>query len=136
MIQVITGPPCSGKSTYINQEAKAGDIIIDMDKLAIALSPEGTQPFEYGDKTRQVARAARAAAVRKALEIAQGERRLGVYIIHTDPAPNERMMYRAANGKIVEMTTDKATCLQRLKNRPAQNQAIARKVIEDYFAKR
>jgi predicted kinase len=35
MITVVTGPPCGGKSTYIQDNAKDGDIIIDMDRLKL-----------------------------------------------------------------------------------------------------
>jgi predicted kinase len=136
MIVIVTGPPCSGKSTYISDNAKDGDIIIDMDRLALALTVEGASPFEYGDKIRKVARAARAAAVKVALKGPQGERYLGVWIIHTDPAPDARMAYRAAGGRIVEMETSKQVCLERLRSRPEQNQTIARSVIDEYFSKR
>jgi dephospho-CoA kinase len=134
MITIVTGPPCSGKSTYIRQHAKAGDIVIDMDRLALALTAEDTKPFEYSDKVRKIARAARGAAVREALAIAQGERYLGVYIIHTDPSPDQRMMYRAANARVVEVNPGKEVCLERLKSRPPENQQIARKVIDEYYA--
>jgi dephospho-CoA kinase len=134
MITIVTGPPCSGKSTYIREHAKAGDIVIDMDRLALALTAEDTKPFEYSDKVRKIARAARGAAVREALAIAQGERYLGVYIIHTDPSADQRMMYRAANARVVEVNPGKEVCLERLKSRPPENQQIARKVIDEYYA--
>jgi predicted kinase len=136
MITIVTGPPCSGKSTHIRNNAKPGDIIIDMDRLALALTVEGTSSFEYSDKIRQVAMKARQAAVITAIAVAQGERRLGVWIIHTDPNPEQRRGYRASGASFVEMPTSKAECLKRLKERPPQNQLIARKVIDDYFAKR
>lgn len=136
MITIVTGPPCSGKSTFITTNAKPGDLIVDMDRIALALSVEGTNPFEYSDKVRAVAMKARQAAVAEAVKVAQGERRLGVWIIHTDPSPEQRRGYRAAGAKFVEMDTPKKVCLERLTKRPAQNHVIARKVIEDYFAKR
>lgn len=136
MITIVTGPPCSGKSTYIRENAQPGDIIIDMDRIALALTTEGTSPFEYSDKLRSVAMKARQAAVTAAIQVAQGERYLGVWIIHTDPNLEQRRGYRAVNARIVEMDTSKATCLERLKQRPSQNQAVAKKVIDEYFAKR
>lgn len=136
MITVVTGPPCSGKTTYINEHCQPGDLIIDMDRIALALLPEGTSPFEYNEKVRRVAMMARKAAVKEAIFQAQGERRWGVWIIHTDPTPDDRMGYRAANARIIEMQTPKAECLRRLRERPEQNQKIARKVIDEYFAKR
>lgn len=37
MLHVITGAPCSGKSTYIKEHAKDGDMIVDMDDIALVL---------------------------------------------------------------------------------------------------
>lgn len=136
MITVVTGPPCGGKSTLIADSSNSGDIVVDMDRLALALTTPDVQPFEYDARVRAVARAARKAAVTEALKVGQGERRLGVWIIHTDPSPDERRAYRALGAHIVEANPGKAECLRRLQSRPKQNYAIARKVIDDYFSKR
>lgn len=34
MLTVITGAPCSGKSTYLGQHARPDDIVIDFDAIA------------------------------------------------------------------------------------------------------
>ncbi len=34
---VVLGPPCSGKSTYVTKRVMAGDIVIDVDRIARAL---------------------------------------------------------------------------------------------------
>lgn len=36
-ITVVMGPPCSGKTTYVRQNARPGDIIVDFDSLAFAM---------------------------------------------------------------------------------------------------
>ena len=136
MLTVVTGPPCGGKSTFVAENCKPGDIIIDMDRLALALSPEGTKPFEYGEATRLVARQARKAAVNAALGVAQGQRRMGVWVIHTDPSNDERSVYRFAGARFVEMNPGRLECLRRLKSRPLMNQQRVREVIDVYFEKR
>lgn len=136
MITVVTGPPCGGKSTFIKNNAKPGDIVIDMDEIARAFIFGETKNHDYSDKVRQVARAARNAAVKQSLLVAQGERRLGIWIIHTDPGQDARAMYRSAGARFVEQNPGKAICLERLKDRPVANQTIARKTIDEYFAKR
>jgi len=133
VIEIVTGPPCGGKSTYINERAKPGDIIIDMDRIALALTTEGTDPFTYSDRIRQVAFKARAAAVAEALQVAQGERYQNVFIIHTDPSPDQRAAYRSAGGRIVECDPGKEEALRRVANRPIQNHAIAKKFINEYY---
>jgi hypothetical protein len=136
MLTVVTGPPCGGKSTFIAESCNPGDIVIDMDRIALALSPEGTEPFTYSDSVRTVARSARKAAVKAALGVAQGQRRMGVWIIHTDPSNDERSIYRYAGARFVEMNPGRLVCLERLKRRPLKNQQIARDVIDGYFQKR
>ena len=130
------GAPCSGKSTYIKERANGQDIIIDMDRIALALAVEGTAPFEYSDAIKAIARQARSAIVKAALLTAQGERRLGLWIVHTDPSPKDRLMYRAMNAKFVELDPGKKVCLERLKERPLANRKLADKIIRDYYAKR
>ena len=136
MITVVTGPPCGGKSTYIRENAKPGDIVIDMDEIARSVVFGDVGSHDYSEKVRLVARAARNAAVKQALLVAQGERYLGVWIIHTDPGVDARSMYRAAGATFVECNPGKAVCLERLKSRPVVNHVVARRAIDEYFAKR
>ena len=63
MIHVVTGHVCSGKSTYVRNHAKPGDIVIDMDRIALALSVEGTPHHDYPRHVVDVVRAARLEAM-------------------------------------------------------------------------
>lgn len=38
-INILSGPPCSGKTTYIANHAKAGDVVIDLDSIMMRLRP-------------------------------------------------------------------------------------------------
>lgn len=38
-IEIICGPPASGKSTYARQRAQPGDVIIDLDDISKAIDP-------------------------------------------------------------------------------------------------
>ena len=136
MIVVVTGPPCGGKSTYIKANAKSGDVIIDMDKIALALTTDDTPNHSYSQAIRFIAMQARKAAVKEALYQCADRRGPTAWIIHTDPSADERSQYRLRNAQIVEINPGKEVCLERLKSRPAINQPIARKVISDYFQKR
>jgi predicted kinase len=130
------GAPCSGKSTYVRDNAKGEDIIVDMDRIALALAVEGTADFEYSERIRNIARQARPAVVKGALLAAQGERHLGVWIIHTDPSPQDRQMYRAMNAQFLELDPGKDVCLARAKQRPQLNRQVSEKVIAEYYQKR
>lgn len=136
MIVVVTGPPCGGKSTYIKDRAKSGDVIIDMDRIALALTTDDTASHSYSSEVRWIAMQARKAAVKEALYQFASRRGPTAWIIHTDPTADERSQYRLRNAQIVEINPGKDVCLERLKSRPEVNQPIARKVISDYFEKR
>jgi hypothetical protein len=135
MITVVTGPPCGGKSTYIKENAKDGDIIIDMDELARALVVGEVGNHDYSDEVRAIARAARKGAAKQAIIAGQGNR-LGVWIIHTDPPAQDRANYKIAGARIVECSPGLQVCLERLKGRPKINQLKVEQYIRDYYAVR
>jgi dephospho-CoA kinase len=135
MITIVTGPPCGGKSTYIKENAKDGDIIIDMDELARALVVGDVGNHDYSDEVRAIARAARKGAAKQAIIAGQGNR-LGVWIIHTDPPAQDRANYKIAGARIVECSPGLQVCLERLKERPKINQLKVEQYIRDYYAVR
>lgn len=61
MITVVMGPPGAGKSTLVASERKPGDVVVDFDALAQALG--STMPHDRPESVRQVAWAARSAAI-------------------------------------------------------------------------
>ena len=54
MVYLIYGSPCSGKSTYIKEHMKRGDLICDVDMLYGAIS--GQNPHDAELYTHEVAR--------------------------------------------------------------------------------
>jgi hypothetical protein len=103
MLTVITGPPCSGKSTYAREHAKPGDIIIDFDLLAQALgSPVG---YGHPPQIAYVAAKAREGAIREA--ICQHRKGCVVWIVDTYPAPERRRQYAIAGAKVISCTASK-----------------------------
>lgn len=135
MIVVVTGPPCGGKSTYVKEQFSEGDLMIDMDMIALSLSPS-SESHSYDQTVRNVARAARNAAVGETLKQMQGQRNRTAFIIHSDPPPEMRRTYRAMGAHFVECDPGRDECLRRLKSRPHVNQQLVRGVIDDYYAKR
>lgn len=67
MIHIISGPPCAGKTTYIRENAKAGDLIIDFDAIASAF---GAGDHDAGGIIRDVALDARSGAIKTAVNSA------------------------------------------------------------------
>ena len=104
MLTVITGPPCSGKSTYARQHAHPGDVLVDFDALAVALG--STDAHDHGSRLREVAAAAWSAAIREAIR----QHRMGarVWVVDSWPSPHRRDGYAAAGARMVALTADRA----------------------------
>ena len=122
MLTVVTGPPCVGKSHHIRQHAKPGEIVIDLDRLALALTVEDTPHHDYPDHIRAVARRARIAAIDAALAAHQHGHT--VWIIDAAPSPQQRAYYHRRRARFVNLTATPETLAARAAQRPASNQAL------------
>lgn len=100
MLTVITGPPCSGKTTYIRQRAKPGDITVDFDAIAQALG----SPVSHGHDRAiwKVAIEARTAAIKAA--VGQHQQGATAWIIDSRPTQATRRHYLDAGARIVSLS--------------------------------
>lgn len=103
MITVVTGPPCSGKSTYVRQHAKPGDIVIDFDIMAQAFG--SSAPHDHSAATRHVTIQARRAAIAAAITI---HHQAPVWIVDCNISPERLTAYRRAGASIVALDVDRA----------------------------
>lgn len=81
-LHVVIGPPAAGKTTWVAEHAKPGDIVIDYDQLALALTAPGSDPHDHTDELRAVALTARRSVISTALPMATT---VDVYLIDTTP---------------------------------------------------
>lgn len=100
MLTIVTGPPCSGKTTYIQEHAKSGDVIVDFDAIAQALG----SPVAHGHTGHiwKVAIEARDTAI--ATAITCHHNRATVWIIDSKPTQAARQRYIKHGAKIVDLT--------------------------------
>lgn len=109
---VITGPPAAGKSTWVRQHAKPGDITIDYDRLALALTVDGSDSHDHPRYLRHVASRARSAAIREALRYA-GE--VDVYVIHSLPAVDVLARYAEHHARVVTVDPGRDVVMERIR---------------------
>lgn len=104
MITVITGPPCSGKSTYARAHARGDDIVIDFDVIAQALGSQVTHG--HSPHILDVAERAWSAAIREAIDQhKQGHR---AWIVDSRPTAYRRAQYLDAGATMVRLDADPA----------------------------
>ncbi len=131
----MSGPPCAGKSTYVEGLAEPGDIVVDMDLLASALTVSDDLHV-YSNEVRSVARQVRRTAVSAALGVAASGVRVNVWIVHTSPSPDALRRYRVAGARVKMLDPGRDECLARLAERPASEHRRTKGVIDDWYSRR
>lgn len=122
-LTVVTGPPAAGKSTWVRTHAKPGDIVIDYDRIANALTGPGADPHNHPKAVRDTAFRARQAAVAEALKHTHTT---DVYIIHSLPAQQIRERYAGHDPHIVTLDPGRAVVMTRIaEQRPRAAHAVA-----------
>lgn len=106
MINVIVGPPCAGKSTYVRENALPGDVIVDFDAIATALGAHGRMPE---GALKEVTFAARTAVIDQLLEGVAADS----WIIHTNPGRPMVDRYRNAGAEFVVLDPGIEVCEER-----------------------
>ena len=126
VIHIITGPPCAGKSTYVREKAKSGDLRVDYDLIAQALGAENSHAAE--GIVKQAAFDAREGAIRTALKNADAES----WIIHTSPSAEHMKLYEEAGADVVALDPGYDVCMERAKQDERPQQTIDG--IEKWYA--
>lgn len=123
MLHIITGPPASGKTTYVAEHAQPGDIRIDLDHLANLLAGVDVDNHDHPGHVLAVARAARAAAIDAALTHADEH---DVWIIDSSPTAKNLELYRKHGAEIHTIDPGKSVVMTRVKQgRPSKMLQVA-----------
>jgi hypothetical protein len=104
MLTVITGPPCSGKTTYLRQHALPGHLVVDFDAIAQALGSRVTH--DHGQALREAAGVVWSAAVREAIR--QHGKGRHAWVIDSRPSPWRAGQYAQAGARLVALAAPAA----------------------------
>ncbi|MGW1492574.1 hypothetical protein [Streptomyces sp. NPDC002402] len=113
MLFVITGPPAAGKSSWIAARAKPTDIVIDLDRITLALSGPGAPQWNQDETLRKVALRARFAAIDEAIKHRD---KTDCYLIHTMPSAKALARYRRLEAKVVAVDPGRDVVMQRVRD--------------------
>jgi hypothetical protein len=124
-LTIVTGPPCGGKSTYVRDHAATGDIIIDLDRIGLAITTTDIEHHDYPLPVRRVAMTVRDYAIQAALNQAD---RTNVWIIECAP---DRSRYDRHGATYIDCDPGKAISLERASTERPGHVAD---LIERYYA--
>ncbi|MDI3341619.1 MAG: hypothetical protein QJR03_13935 [Sphaerobacter sp.] len=129
-LTVVTGPPTAGKTSWVLARAKPGDIVIDYDRLAVALTGPGADSHDHSQAVKAVALAARRVAINEALRHADT---VDVYVIHTMPSEQSQARYREHGAHIIVLDPGRDVVLRRCEE---LRQPAMRAAVERWYAQR
>ena len=112
MLYIITGPPCVGKLTWVRERAQPGDIVIDLDRIALAITAESTPHHEYPKHIRYAAVMLRKQAVAQAVHYSK---KGNSYVIHAKPNVKARAIYKKNQAKFIDLMAPLEVLLDRAK---------------------
>ncbi|RKN49882.1 hypothetical protein D7231_35970 [Streptomyces klenkii] len=125
-VTLVCGPPCSGKTTYVQQHAQPGDLVVDWDAIAQALGspdahdhPPALRPFIAEARDAVVARLERRHDVDRA------------WIIATAPRAADRARLAPKGAGVVLLAVDEEECVRRA--RRARRPADTMEAIESWW---
>ena len=113
-IVMVCGPPGAGKNSYVQQRAKWGDLILDMDALYQALSglpmytkPEGLLPYVLAAEEGVVV----------ALEGYEGDGNVRAWVITGGADRRKRQaLVDRLGATLVMLDTSPGECIRRIQN--------------------
>lgn len=118
-IVIVCGPPCSGKTTYVNDNMSASDIVIDIDTIASTIDPD----YRHWEGMLTADLLNKAVRVRNAmLGSLSSSPRAPAWFIVSAPSSDERTWWHTKlGGEVVLLDPGRTECVRRAKLRGTPN---------------
>lgn len=125
LVNVVTGPPCSGKTTYATEHRSPDSVVIDLDALAHALGYPSPH-LSWGDQ-HPAAEVARGLRYQLVGQVLKGTLAAEVWVIDSDPRDHMRRAYDRLGARVVDLDPGLLVCLARADDRPAETAEAIRR---------
>jgi len=131
-VTIVTGSAGSGKSTYVKKNIQAGDLILDIDDIWMALT--GLDMYEKPAHLVDIVVAVRNEICR-VLERKLMSESVRAWIITT--AKNVDELKRMFNADVVTMNVSKEECIERIMNDDRRTKRLDKhiKLVNDWYEK-
>lgn len=127
---VVTGSPGCGKSTWMRNTAKPGDIQIGSDELTNALTGQQESKHHHAATAKKVSKAAREAAIQEAIKQSD---LVDVWILISNLTEDKASMWRVYGAQFVVIDPGYDLALQRCKeNRPGYKHRL----VDSWYSRR
>lgn len=134
MITVVTGPPCAGKTTYVAEHMKPGDVRLDWDLIQKAIGGDDAPRLTDGTLHQMVF------AVRRTIihNVTQGiwlkkTDDADAWMIHSTISRELLAEYEQAGAEFTLLDPGEETCLQRA-DRDGDQAEATRQAIRNWYA--
>ncbi|MBA0126295.1 hypothetical protein H0B56_12155 [Haloechinothrix sp. YIM 98757] len=127
-VHVVFGPPCSGKSTFVDERRRPGDLVVDWDRLMMALAGQASR--HHDPVLAPYVAAARDAVISRLGQRRGGREPRSAWIVATWPL-NHGMVW---TDHVMDTSMDE--CLRRLYADPdGRDVAEVESVIRSWFTR-
>lgn len=119
-VTLLTGPPCSGKTTHARQHAADGDLIVDFDTIAAELGSD--KPWNHTPEIRTRAEAITRSRMSYVRDMADG----CAWVIRSVPNPYERVQLAKwlAADRVLVLLPEHDTLRMRMQRRPQPGRTL------------
>lgn len=131
-VYLVVGAPCSGKTTFVEQNATEDTLVLDFDKIwqAISINNKYIKP----NRLKPVAFALRQSLMEQ-IKMRNGKW-FDCFILTTEPyiMNRQRLINELGIDEVIYMETDKRTCLERLYANPqGRDIKLYEDLINEYY---